>query len=282
MSSAQQQPKKLSKFFRVAVEGATTDGRNIERGWIEQMGRNYDPKKYGARVWLEHLRGLHPESTFRAYGDVVATKAEEIEIDGKKKLALFARIAPLPELIDLNSKGQKIYTSMEVTPKFSDSGEAYLTGLAVTDSPASLGTDVLQFAQQKPDASPFKGRKSHADSLFSEAIPVDLEFEDASDSEAAGKKFSDSLRTLMERFTGRGKSDDARFAQVVESLEAVADAMDQQNQHHNAERKKDREAFAALERQFKELQTKLASTPGGNYTQRPPATGGSGDVQTDC
>ncbi|HEJ9876616.1 TPA: GPO family capsid scaffolding protein, partial [Pseudomonas aeruginosa] len=26
-----------SKWFRIAVEGATTDGRNIERDWIEQM-----------------------------------------------------------------------------------------------------------------------------------------------------------------------------------------------------------------------------------------------------
>ncbi|EME3308853.1 TPA: GPO family capsid scaffolding protein, partial [Pseudomonas aeruginosa] len=24
-----------SKWFRIAVEGATTDGRNIERDWIE-------------------------------------------------------------------------------------------------------------------------------------------------------------------------------------------------------------------------------------------------------
>ena len=43
-----------SKFFRVATEGATTDGRKIERSWIDQMGKNFDRTKYGARVWLEH------------------------------------------------------------------------------------------------------------------------------------------------------------------------------------------------------------------------------------
>lgn len=280
MSSAQ--PKKVSKFFRVAVEGATTDGRNIERDWIEQMGRNYDPQKYGARVWLEHLRGLSPDSTFRAYGDVVAAKAEEIEIDGKKKMALFARIAPLPELIDLNNKRQKIYTSMEVTPKFSDSGEAYLTGLAVTDSPASLGTEVLQFAQQKPDASPFKGRKSHADALFSEAIPVELEFEDAPDNDAASKKFSDTLRGLVERFTGRSKNDDSRFDQVAEGFSALADAMDAERKFHNAEHAKNRDAITALQKQFNELTEKLQATPSANHTQRPAATGGGDTVQTDC
>jgi hypothetical protein len=31
----------------------------------------------------------------------------------------------------------------EVNPKFADTGEAYLMGIGVTDSPASLGTDVL-------------------------------------------------------------------------------------------------------------------------------------------
>nr|WP_262983677.1 GPO family capsid scaffolding protein [Halomonas elongata] len=42
--------------FRVATEGATTDGREIKREWIEQMAANYDPAKYGARIWMEHMR----------------------------------------------------------------------------------------------------------------------------------------------------------------------------------------------------------------------------------
>lgn len=37
-----------SKWFRVAVEGATTDGRSIERGWIQQMAAQYDPALYRA------------------------------------------------------------------------------------------------------------------------------------------------------------------------------------------------------------------------------------------
>lgn len=57
--------KTLSKFFRVALEGATTDGRNIERDQIIQMARNFNPAKYGARIWLEHIRGVLPEGLFR-------------------------------------------------------------------------------------------------------------------------------------------------------------------------------------------------------------------------
>ena len=81
---------KPSKFFRVATEGATTDGRNIDRATIEQLAATYNPKTYGARIWLEHIRGIVPDSQFKAYGDVIAVKAEEVDTDSGKKLALFA------------------------------------------------------------------------------------------------------------------------------------------------------------------------------------------------
>lgn len=48
--------------------------------------------------------------------------------------------------------GQKVYTSMEIRPNFSNSGKCYLIGLAVTDDPASLGTEyrILQPRQPEP------------------------------------------------------------------------------------------------------------------------------------
>ena len=78
---------KKTKWFRVATEGATTDGRAIQRSWIEQIAKNFNRQKYGARVWLEHLRSLLPEGPFAAHGDVLAVKAETVE---NGKLALFA------------------------------------------------------------------------------------------------------------------------------------------------------------------------------------------------
>lgn len=273
-------PTKVSKFFRVAVEGATTDGRNIDRAWIEQMGRNYDRAKYGARIWLEHLRGLHPESSFRAYGDVIATKAEEIEIDGKKKLALFAQIEPLEDLVTMTGKAkQKIYTSIEVTPKFADTGEAYLTGLGVTDSPASLCTDVLQFARQKPESNPFAARKSSAEALFSEAIEVALEFEDApAADDAATRKFSERFKSLMQAFSGKTRTDDARFAQVLDAFEAMGEALETQAQHHATQRAE----LDKLTTRFNQLLKQLENTPGPQHSQRPPATGKSSGALTDC
>jgi hypothetical protein len=50
---------KKFKSFRVATEGATTDGRTITRAWLSQMAKNYNPATYGARVNMEHIRGIY-------------------------------------------------------------------------------------------------------------------------------------------------------------------------------------------------------------------------------
>lgn len=56
MGKAMGDKKTQSKWFVVATEGATTDGRTINRTWIEQMAKNYNPKTYGARINLEHYK----------------------------------------------------------------------------------------------------------------------------------------------------------------------------------------------------------------------------------
>ncbi|VFS36965.1 phage capsid scaffolding [Enterobacter cancerogenus] len=60
-----------------------------------------------------------PDSPFKRYGDVTELKAELISDDsvlnGKK--ALFAKIAPLDELVSMVRAGQKVYTSMGDPPE---------------------------------------------------------------------------------------------------------------------------------------------------------------------
>lgn len=171
--------KKRSQFFRVAVEGATTDGRVIERQQILDIAETYSPDVYGARIWVEHLRSALPDSPFRAYGDVIAVKAEEVEIAGKKKMALFAQVEPTDDLVDMvNVRKQKLFTSIEIAPEFADSGKAYLYGLAVTDSPASIGTNMLAFSAKFPDDSPLKDRKQAPGNVFSEAAETEITFTD--------------------------------------------------------------------------------------------------------
>ncbi|HEI2940168.1 TPA: GPO family capsid scaffolding protein [Escherichia coli] len=136
-----------AKRFRIGVEGATTDGREIQREWLEQMAASYNPTVYTALINLEHIKSYLPDSTFNRYGKVTALFAEEItEGPLAGKMALYADVEPTESLVELVKKGQKLFTSMEVSPKFADTGKAYLVGLAATDDPASLGTEMLTFS----------------------------------------------------------------------------------------------------------------------------------------
>ena len=274
-----------SKFFRVATEGATTDGREIQRSWIEQMGKNFNREKYGARVWLEHMRGTLPDSAFAALGDVLAVETRTVE-DGK--LALFAQIEALPALVAMNKAKQKIYTSIEVDPNFAKTGEAYLTGLAVTDSPASLGTEVLKFAAGNPEANPFKSKKHSEGALFSAAVETELGLEGDAESIATQliNRFSEALKTLSGIAAPKPtpETSDAFATKTLEVLGA-ADAAIQQQATELATEKAAREKLAGefntLQANFNELSKKL-SQQDGSTTQRPEATGSEGVVQADC
>lgn len=136
---------KKTKFTRIAVSGPTIDGRQITAQQIDEMAASYNVGTYKANIWMEHLRGMYPGSDFGCYGHVLALKAEDYEVNGTKQRALYAEMEVTPALIEWNAKNQKKGFSIEITPKFAETNQAYLSGLAVTDSPASLGTESLQF-----------------------------------------------------------------------------------------------------------------------------------------
>ncbi|HFU0580721.1 TPA: GPO family capsid scaffolding protein, partial [Escherichia coli] len=56
-------------------------------------------------------------------------------------------------------------------------GKCYLVGLAVTDDPASLGTEYLEFCRTAKH-NPLNRFKLSPENLISVATPVELEFED--------------------------------------------------------------------------------------------------------
>lgn len=207
---------KKAKRFRVGVEGATTDGRNIERDWLTQMAANYDPQVYTALINVEHIKGFTPDSPFRRFGKVDRLEAEEIT-DGKLagKMALYAWISPTDDLVAMTGKMQKLFTSMEVNVSFADSGEAYLVGLAVTDDPASLGTEMLQFIAGATN-SPLASRKLAAGNLFTAAEETLIEFEDEPE-----EKPNLFIR-VKELLTRKSADDKAKFADVHQAVEAVA------------------------------------------------------------
>jgi hypothetical protein len=267
-----------SKWFRVGVEGDTTDGRKIEAAWLTQMAANYNPEKYGARVNCEHVRGLAPDGSFGAFGDVLALKTETIEIDGEQKVALLAQIEPNDDLIALNKKRKKVFTSMEIDHNFADKGEAYLVGLAVTDSPASLGTEMLEFAA-KAQHNPFNDRKQRPGNVFSAAREVELEFEDST-------SILDKVKAIFSKSEANHAEQHGDVTAAIEAIASeVADLKDEFSRlgidGEDAEQlqKLQTDLANALDK-LNTLEQQLDNTP--NFHKRPAASGGKGEMVTDC
>lgn len=273
---------KTSKWFVVATEGATTDGRTINRTWIEQMAANYDPKKYGARVNLEHIKWRYmwnddPHS--KCYGDVVGLKTEE---NAEGKLQLLAQIDPTDDLIKLNKDRQKIYTSIECDPNFADTGEAYLVGLAVTDNPASLGTEMLVFSAGA-SANPLNNRKEKAENLFTAAIETELEFEEVKEK---GLSVFAKIRAL---FADKEKTDDERFADQTQAIELLAEQTKETLEkltELSADLAKQQSELTEVKATNESIQAKfttLEKAPSADFGKRPIVAGeGKSEFLTDC
>lgn len=273
---------KQSKWFVVATEGATTDGRTINRSWIEQMAANYDPKKYGARVNLEHIKWRYmwnddPHS--KCYGDVVGLKMEE---NAEGKLQLLAQIDPTDDLIKLNKDRQKIYTSIECDPNFADTGEAYLVGLAVTDNPASLGTEMLAFSAGA-SANPLNNRKEKAENLFTAAIETELEFEEVKEK---GLSVFAKIRAL---FADKEKTDDERFTDHQKSIELLAEQTQKTLEKLtalSADLAKQQTELTEMKATNESIQAKfttLEKIPSADFGKRPIIAGeGKSEFLTDC
>ncbi len=282
--------KKVSKWFRIGVEGDTCDGRVISATDIQEMAGTFDPRVYGCRINLEHLKGILPDGPFSRYGDVVELKSEKIDDDSvlKGKLALFARITPTDDLIAMNKKLQKVYTSMEIQPNFANSGKCYLVGLAVTDDPASLGTEYLEFCRGAK-FNPLNRFKAAPGNLISVATLAELEFEDQA--ENVFTALSDKVKTIFSR---KQASDDARFQDVHEAVTTVTEHV-QDNLTATEQRLAALEnAFATLKQDvtskadqtrqaFSQLKTTLDNTESTTQPRRKLSTGGGGDeLLTDC
>lgn len=282
--------KKVSKWFRIGVEGDTCDGRVISATDIQEMAETFDPRVYGCRINLEHLKGILPDGPFSRYGDVVELKSEKIDDDSvlKGKLALFAKITPTDDLIAMNKKLQKVYTSMEIQPNFANSGKCYLVGLAVTDDPASLGTEYLEFCRGAK-FNPLNRFKAEPGNLISVATLAELEFEDQA--ENVFTALSDKVKAIFSR---KQANDDARFQDVHEAVTTVSEHV-QENLTATEQRLATLEnAFATLKKDvttkadqtsqaFSQLKTSLDNTESTTQPRRKLSIGGGGDeLLTDC
>ncbi|ATI81474.1 GPO family capsid scaffolding protein [Sphingobium yanoikuyae] len=280
-----------SKFFRAFVEGFTvSDGRKIEASWIDDIVATFNIANYTPRINVEHIKGYSPEPPFNGYGDVVAVKAQtdEFTIDGQtvRRRALYVQVEPNDQLIAMRAKGQKPFPSVEISPDFAGTGKIGLTGLGLTDNPASLGVEAFNFAALKPM---FDARKSAPNNLFSEAFEaVEIEMEDLpTDSNGIAAAIAAGFASVAAKFTGSKEKpqeqpetpkpandngfDAAAFStamgeQVAAAIKPISDGL------------------TKMQGDFTALQTRLESTEHPGSFSRQPATGGGGNsaLLTDC
>ena len=264
----------ISKPFVIATEGPTIDGRNISRQWLTDMAKNYSQKVYTAVANLEHYLSSLPDGIFKAYGKVVSLSTQETEILGEKKLQLLAVVDASQEIVDLQKKGQKAFSSMEVGQI--GSGTFYLTGLAFTDQPAAIGTESMKFSMAGMNAERY---------AFGDEVEIDFEDEEK-------QTPGDTLFAKIKELLGVGKKDaDTRFADQGNAIEAIAESqktlldgfarIEKEMAEIGVSVKLNADAILARKDEFTALKDLVEKTPDGTQ-QRPPATGGDGRITTDC
>lgn len=289
-----------TRFFRIAVEGATaTDGRTITREMIEQSAAAYNTATYTARINCEHIRGFSPQPPFNAYGSVVALKADDcqIMIDGKPQTrrALYGQLDPNDQMVTTIKADQKIFTSCEFQPDFAKTGKFGLVGLAITDNPASLGTEALTFSAFKPM---WDARKSDPTNFFSAAeenlFQLEAETPATTPQDDQVTSAFASMKNFFDRFTGTPTPPappappsppaptppaNDNFAQVHEGMGLINASLVALNAKIDASGAQ----AASTAAELTALKTKLESTDDGQF-RRSPAPGGSGGggIVTDC
>lgn len=260
------------KKFRVAVSGPTVDGREISAQHLKAAATHYNPALYGARVNVEHCLSIYPGSELSAMGDVIALSAEDIS-DGPLagRTALYADIEPSERMKQLTAEGKKVYSSIELHPNFALNGQAYMVGLAMTDMPASLGTERLKFAaQQRQQVMTFNNQQGEAP-LFTDAMEAGL-IELTEQRSDEGRQWFSRVVELL----GKGRqSDSEQFTQVRGVVEGVAqshaDLLDRFNtlaQQSTA----DHQTMETLKTELTTLRQQL-QTQDNNATSRLAATG---------
>ncbi len=265
---------KPRKKFRVAVSGNTVDGREIQPQHLRDAAANYNLNVYAARVNIEHFLSPYPGSDFGAMGDVTALSTEDItEGPLAGRTALYAEIDPSDRMVQMTDKGQKVYSSIELAPQFALNGKAYVVGLAMTDTPASLGTDRLKFAaQQRASVMVFNNQQGDPP-MFTEAIEAEV-IELAAQRSDDGVKWFSRVMSIL----GKGQeTDDQRFSQVHQAVEAVAQSQSEQLDRFNTaeqERQQDKVTIQKLTTDLAALRQQLEGTD-GNFSQRQPANGGA-------
>ncbi len=230
-------------FICVLTSGHTVDGREVKPETLTEMAESYDPTVYNARINIEH------NQYGSKLGSVLALKVED---HGEQK-KLFAQLKPNDYLLYMIQAGQKLHTSCEIVSDFAKSGKAYLTGLAVTDSPASLGTTEMHLSANGSQAQTFSSSEQieHKKPNLLQNLFSNKEEDDMSDKA--------TLELLAQIQAGQGETVVALTAmtEAVTKLSVKPEVAEPATKEEPAA---EAEAVTALTAQVTELATALAAT----------------------
>lgn len=271
-----------TKAFLLATSGPTVDGRNIEPKLLTEMAESYNPKTYGARLNIEHIRGATGQAPFRAFGDVTELSTAEVEVDfnGKKekRTGLYGVFDINEDAKALNDAGQKVYPSIEIEPNFAGKGFAYLMGCALTDSPASIATERLQFNRQLPGTE-----------VYSRDTAAAIEFADEGGS-ATGDSFLTKFGAMLDSFSAKFTPAKTEVTPPKEADPAAPAAFDFSqlksmftelgksfSDEIGALRTELRTEVDAIGVKLSKVEKVQDETPSKNFTRRPASDGGAGD-----
>ena len=245
-----------TEFRIIGKSGKTADGRTISPKDIDDMAESYDPKEFTARLWPEHER-------WQPMGKVIALKAET---DNKGRRVLLAQLEPSARLISAYRAGYYQYASMEMSKSknFAGTGMRYLVGLGVTDSPASMGVEDLNFSQNDEHKIEFFAdgvdsyltNNDEAPNWFNNFLEK-ISFNQQKDDEVDEKQLTEFADKLAAKFAEKNTE------QLKDALTEVFNKQGEENNQKEDPPSKDDtseddDKFKALAKENEDLKTKFS------------------------
>ncbi len=272
-------PQLLTDWLSVGTSGPTADGRIIKPEWLEQMAAVYDPEEYTAVINVAHR-----------YGNLGTVRELRAVKDKKDRTALQARIRPNKYYLFNLGEDSGIFFSMEITHDFAKSGKPYLTGLASTDKPASLGTTEARFSSKNEsvelsdpleiDRSAFQLEASHNGivaavvSAVKEVFSFNNKKESDEMTEEQIKNLVDAAVKPINEAVTKLTSDISAFTSKLDKTADVEEGG--KNEKNDKGGKADQFNSADVATQLKPLFDKLDSTIAGMATKLESAMQGKG------
>lgn len=257
---------------QIASAGLTVDGREISEQDIDDIVETYNPSLYGARINLDHYgnwgawaaQDIGIDLNGCMLGDVISVAKGKAE-DGTTVLT--AVLCPNESLLKLNQADQAVYYSIEINRDFMGTGKTYLTGLAMTDYPASTRTTRANFnknANQEDEKQRFQlelemqQEKSWLSKVFN-FNKTQTQAQEDSD------MTNDQIVQLGEIFTNAIKPLNTQLTSLsaqLDSFTANAGGNNETNEQENGTDPKetsDEQGFAKQDKELKEMQSQFTA-----------------------